>query len=250
MFLDGKVENISTYPMLLENGFIKTPSFEETSEAYMREKMSFLNIGPSLHMMVITLRCNHHCTYCHAAVAPEDAMEYDMSRETAKNCVDTLLSSTSDDLTIEFQGGEPLLNWEVLQYTVEYGKKQAKRNGKKLDFALVTNLTIMTEEKLKWLIDEKINICTSLDGSELTHNTNRTGYKGNSFKKVTYWIQRINEEYKKRKLGKIGALLTSTKSTLPHYKEVIDAYKELGLDLIFLRWLNPYGFASGQMDEL
>lgn len=250
LLLEGKVEQTASYPFLLENGFLKTQDFVEVSEAHMREKMSFLSIGPSLHMMVISLRCNHKCKYCHAAVAPEDAMEYDMSLETAKNCVDVIMASSSVDLMIEFQGGEPLLNWQVLQDIVVYARKEAKKKSKKIGFAVVTNLTLMTEDKLAWLIENGVNICTSLDGTELTHNQNRTGYKGNSFEKVRYWIKRINEEYARLKKGKMWALLTSTKETLPYYKEIIDSYIELGLDLIFLRWLNPYGFASGQMEQL
>lgn len=51
-------------------------------------------------------------------------------------------------------------------------------------------------------------------------------------------------------MGKIGALLTVTKETLPKYKEIIDTYVDLGLDGIFLRWLNPYGFAAAHIKRL
>jgi len=60
-------------------------------------------MGPSLHMIIITLRCNHKCKYCHAAVAPMTATEFDMSQETAKRVVDTILYSNSPVITIEFQ---------------------------------------------------------------------------------------------------------------------------------------------------
>jgi uncharacterized protein len=58
----------------------------------------------------------------------------------------------------------------------------------------------MTEEILTWLLDNEVDICTSLDGDELNHNRNRSGYDGNSFEKVSYWIQKINEEKEKRNL--------------------------------------------------
>lgn len=95
----------------------------------------------------------------------------------------------------------------------------------------------MDDEKMTYLLDHNVNISTSLDGNELVHNFNRTFKEGNSFEKVSYWIRRINEEYVRRGLKistdqyqKIGALLTVTKKTLPYYKEVIDAYVNLGLD--------------------
>jgi sulfatase maturation enzyme AslB (radical SAM superfamily) len=54
-------------------------------------------------MIVTTLRCNHKCKYCHAAVAPMTAKEFDMSKETAKKVVDTIFYTNSPSLTIEFQ---------------------------------------------------------------------------------------------------------------------------------------------------
>ena len=54
----------------------------------------------------------------------------------------------------------------------------------------------------------------------------------------------------KKSLGKIGALLTTTKSVLPKYKELIDSYLDLDLNGIFLRWLNPYGFAAADLENL
>lgn len=108
----------------------------------------------------------------------------------------------------------------------------------------------MTDEKLDWLMEHNVDICTSLDGDQFNHNNNRTGYDGDSFEKVTYWIQRINEKRKAKQLANIGALLTVTKENLKHYKKIIDTYTSLHLDGIFLRWLNPYGFAASLKEEI
>ena len=95
-----------------------------------------------------------------------------------------------------------------------------------------------------------VEICTSLDWTEALHNHNRAWYDGNSYKQVKFWIQRINEE--NRKMGKwsIWALLTLTKANLGHTIEIIDHYRSLWLTNIFLRWLNPYGFAAKDIDNL
>ena len=108
----------------------------------------------------------------------------------------------------------------------------------------------MTEDKLSRLLGHWVDICTSLDGNQLVHNSNRAWFEWNSFEKVTYWMKRVDEEKQKRWMGKIGALLTVTKETLPKYKEIIDTYLWLGLEGIFLRWLNPYGFAASEMKTL
>jgi len=214
------------------------------------KKNHFVGSGPTLHMIVVTLRCNHHCRYCHAAVAPMTAKEFDMTEETAKTVVDTIMFTNSSHLTIEFQGGEALVNYPVVQFIVEYARNMGHHLGKKVSFSLVSNLTLMTEEKLSWLLDNGVDVCTSLDGDEITHNHNRAGFNGNSFETVTYWMKRVSEEKQKRGMGKIGALLTVTKETIPKYKQIIDTYIDLGLDSIFLRWLNPYGFAASDLETL
>lgn len=249
-YISWDAKSLGDYNELVQKGFIKTPDYERWHTTAYAARSHFVGQWPTLHMMVMTLRCNHHCKYCHAAVAPMTATGLDMDKETATKCVDTILHTNSQSLTIEFQWGEALINWEVLQHVVEYASVRANYLDKHLTFSLVTNLTLMTEEKLQWLMDKGVDICTSLDGNEFNHNNNRTWYDGNSFEKVTYWIQRINQIRKERNLPKIWALLTVTRENLPHYKAIIDSYIELGLNGIFLRWLNPYGFAAADIKKL
>lgn len=63
--------------------------------ALYNQKNRFLAYGPTLHMIVTTLRCNHKCKYCHAAVAPMNATDMDMSIETAQKVVDTIFYTSS-----------------------------------------------------------------------------------------------------------------------------------------------------------
>ena len=244
------LEELKKYDALVEKGFIKTNDYEKEMVKSVSQKNHFVWVGPTLHMIVVTLRCNHKCKYCHAAVAPMSATEFDMSKETAKKVVDTIFFTNSSSLTIEFQGWEALVNYEVVQFIVEYSKQRAFHLNKTLSLVMVSNLTLMTEEKLEWLLDNWVDVCTSLDWDEITHNSNRAWYDWNSFEKVSYWIKKIDKEKTKRNMWRIWALLTTTKETIPKYKKIIDSYLDLGLDWIFLRWLNPYGFAASQMDKL
>ena len=220
-------------------------------------KNSFLAYGPILHIMVITLRCNHKCQYCHAAVAPMTAKEMDMTEETAKKSIDTMFYSTSPEITIEFQWWEPLVNWKIIEYTVKYANEKSKKLTKKVNFCLVTNLSLMTEEKLQFLLDNWVDISTSLDWNEEIHNYNRTFKDWNSYNNVTKWLKVINAKYKiicdDLNLGfekKMWAMLTVTKKTLDNPKWVVDAYIENGLDWIFIRPLNPYWFAAADLERL
>lgn len=250
-FISGSIKSWDKYNELLERKFIKSSDYERDMSSAFALKNNFLWFWPSLHIIVTTLRCNHKCQYCHAAVAPMSAKDMDMTEDTAKKVVDTIFFTSNPSLTIEFQWWESLVNWDIVKYIVEYAEVKAFHLKKNLTFALVSNLSLMDEEKLDYLITHNVHISTSLDWDEETHNFNRTFKEWNSFDKVTYWIKRINEEYKNRWIEtKVWALLTVTKKTLSRYKEIIDTYVWLWLDGIFLRPLNPYGFAAAELEKL
>jgi sulfatase maturation enzyme AslB (radical SAM superfamily) len=87
----------------------------------------------------------------------------------------------------------------------------------------------MDEDRLTWLLDHGVDICTSLDGDKKTHNWQRTWDDGDTFEKVKFWINRITEENEKRgrKGYRVGALATWTKPGLKNYKNIIDTYIDL-----------------------
>ena len=250
LFITWRYQEINEQKDLRAKGFILTEDYQEKMIWSMAMKNHFIGKWPTLHMIVTTLRCNHHCKYCHAAVAPMSAKEFDMTEETARKVVDAIFYTNNDSLTIEFQWGESLVNYPIVQFIVEYAWIKAQHLKKQLTFSMVTNLTLMTDDKLEWLMERGVDICTSLDGDEWNHNNNRTGYDGNSFEKVSYWIQKINKKREEKGLGKMGVLLTVTKENIANYKEIIDTYIQLGINGIFLRWLNPYGFAAADIKNL
>lgn len=249
-FISWNFDKLSCYWDLEKKWFIKSDSYVDKMIWSVSQKNHFVWVWPTLHMIVVTLRCNHTCKYCHAAVAPMTATEFDMSIETAKKVVDAIFYTNSPSLTIEFQWWEPLVNYDVVQFIVNYAKEKALYLKKDLSMVMVSNLTLMTEDKLIWLLDNWVDICTSLDWDKVTHNSNRIWREWDSFEKVTYWMKRLDEEKQKRNMWRLWALLTVTKETLPKYKEIIDTYVELWLPWIFLRWLNPYWFASAYYDKL
>lgn len=222
--------------------------------ARMRDKYRFLRAGPSLHIFVVTLRCNHTCQYCHASRARMDQTEVDMSIETAERCVDFAFETTSPSLTIEFQGGEPLANWPVVEHIIEYARQKNALAGKSLMFALVTNLTLMDEEKLAYLIDRRVQLCTSLDGPADLHDGQRIWKDGHSHDTTVDWIRRINQHYIDAGLDPnlyhIEALPTITKQTLARGNELVDHYASMGCRSIFLRHLDPFGWGAAVKSRL
>lgn len=236
---------------LLLKWFIKDKNYTDTVSLALKKRNHFLSYGPSLHIIIVTLRCNHKCKYCHAAAAAQTANQFDMTEDTARSTVDTLFYSPSNDITLEFQWGEPLLNWKIVRFIIEYAELKGQKFNKKVHFALVSNLSLMDEEKLEYLMKHRVWLSTSLDGTESIHNYNRTFPEGNSYERVAYWIKRINDLYRKNGENTwIWALLTVTKKTLSEPRKVIDTYRSLWLNSIFLRVLNPYGFAAWDLETL
>ena len=203
-----------------------------------------LSTGPSLHILILTLRCNHRCIYCQASRRPMDTQGVDMTPETADRVLDVALSSPAPAITLEFQGGEPLANFEVLAHVVRRARRRA--GNRTLYLTLVSNLSLMDEEKLAFLLDNNVAICTSLDGPKALHDTNRPWSGGSSYEVTVRWMDRILNEYARRGLpdAQVNALLTVSRKTLEVPPErLVDEYVRLGLKVIHLRPVQPFGFA-------
>lgn len=258
----GRLDEGSPYRALLDElGFSRRAPRLDVLADRLRQRRQYLFQGPSLHILIITLRCDQICGYCHASRENLDADGFDMSVETARRTVDRILETTSRHVTIEFQGGEPTVNWPVLVEVVRYARErnallEAARGGpKELMFSLVTNMSSMTEERADWLVDEGVMICTSFDGPRAVHEQNRKLARASSYDEVTRWLRRFDEKYRERgrdpELAYVNALLTVTRATLEAGpRAVIDEYRALGLRAIHLRPLNPFGFAKKTWERL
>jgi His-Xaa-Ser system radical SAM maturase HxsB len=205
-----------------------------------RTKKSFLDGFTKLHMFVATLRCDHSCPYCQVSRQSEDRVRYDMTPEIARKGVDLMLSVPATAVTCEFQGGEALLNFPLVQECVAYAKERNSSVGKRITYVVCTNLSTLTDEHLDWFKREEVLVSTSLDGPAALHDKNRPFSKGSSHAVVERNIRRVQEALGP---GGVSALMTTTKDSLAHPDEIIDEYLRLDLQAIFLRPLSPYGFA-------
>lgn len=244
-FLSGEIEEISPdkYLELQNKGFIRDKlDFNNLAQKY-ASKNTFLSQGPSLHIIVVTLRCDHKCIYCQAGSQALTARQLDMDISTAQKVVEKIFKSPSRQITIEFQGGEPLVNWDMVKFIIEYALKQNKEVKKDLKFTIVSNLTFMNENILIFLLKHKIHVCSSLDGPEDIHNKCRIILnKKNSYQNTAKWLKRLRKEYKKANFSFTpSALATVTRYSLCDHKEIIDEYVNLGLEGIHLRPVSPFG---------
>jgi His-Xaa-Ser system radical SAM maturase HxsB len=208
--------------------------------ARMRSRMAFLRSPSPPHIFVVTLRCEHSCPYCQVSRRSVDRDRYDMSMDTALRGLDVALSAPAPHIKIEYQGGEPLLNFELIREITPIARRRAVERGKELSLVITTNLALLTDEVLAFCQEHSVHISTSLDGPEDLHNRNRPRPGKNSHQLAVDGIRRVREA-----LGpdSISALMTTTQASLGRVEEIIDEYVSLGLTGIFLRPLSPYGFA-------
>lgn len=236
------------YKDLAAKGFVREMTDFEGFAAACSKKNAFLGVGPGLHILVMTLRCNHKCLYCQSSALGAAGRATDMSRAVARRSVDFALKSTNPAVTIEFQGGEPLLNWDTLKDTVLYARRRGRDLGREVRLALVSNFSLMTEEKARFLIEHEVSICTSLDGPADLHNRNRVYTGGNSHAATLRWLKyfsaRAGKQVPEYRTFRPSALLTVSKYSLGREKEIVDEYLRAGLQDVFVRPLAPIGFAK------
>jgi His-Xaa-Ser system radical SAM maturase HxsB len=206
----------------------------------LRSRMGFLQHPSQLHIFVVTLRCEHSCPYCQVSRRSADRERYDMSLETAMRGLDVALSTPSPHVKIEFQGGEPLLNFELIRTVVPEARARAATAGKHVEFVITSNLALLTDEVLDFCRDHDVMLSTSLDGPAALHNRNRPRPGGNSHELAVDGIRRAQAALGR---DRIGALMTTTQASLDQVEAIVDQYLALDLDGIFLRPLSPYGFA-------
>ncbi|MDP2653399.1 MAG: His-Xaa-Ser system radical SAM maturase HxsB [Candidatus Omnitrophota bacterium] len=197
----------------------------------------------SLHIAVLTKRCNLRCTYCHAEGG---ASSEDMSMETAARVLQYLFDVENKSVTLEFQGGEPLLNWPVVQLLTENARK-FNTLGKNLSIVIVTNMLLLDDEKMRFLADHDVQVCTSLDGPADIHDKNRVTVGGRgSHAEVVEKIEHLAKKFGRR----VSMLPTITRHSLAHPERIIDEYLRLGQGEIALRPVNKIGYACNCWDDV
>lgn len=206
----------------------------------MRTRHEHLRNFTNLHIFVVTLRCDHSCQYCQVSRQSQDKAAFDMALETADRALELVFRSPNKAIKIEFQGGEPLLNFDLIRYVVEKAEKQNRTEGRDLQFVIATTLSLATDEILTYCRDHKIYLSSSLDGPEDLHNKNRPRPGRDSYARFEDGLRRARDI-----LGydSVSALMTTSPASMSRVKEIINEYLKNGFDSIFLRHLSPYGFA-------
>ncbi|MCP4216796.1 MAG: radical SAM protein, partial [bacterium] len=123
----------------------------------------------------VTHKCNLHCVYCYGEDGSYGGPAVNMSEETARQAVDYLFreSGDSEKCSITLFGGEPLLNFPMVRFIINYAREEAAKLNKQIFFQMTTNGLLLDDEKTDYLIEENVGITFSMDGPKHIHDANR-----------------------------------------------------------------------------
>ena len=175
--------------------------------------------------------CNLRCKYCFASTGDFSTGRELMSFSVAKAAIDFLLenSGARHNLEVDFFGGEPLLNFEVVKKTVFYARSLEFKNKKKFRFTLTTNGLLLTDEIIDFLNEEMSNVVLSLDGRKIVNDSLRATFSGLGSYDVI--VPKFKKLVSKRKDKDYYVRGTFTKQNLDFSKDVLHI-NSLGFDQI------------------
>ena len=140
--------------------------------------------------------CNLNCSYCFASQGKYHGDQAIMSLEVGKRALDFLIENSGSrrNLEVDFFGGEPLMNWDVVKELVAYAREQEKVHGKNFRFTLTTNGVLIDDDVIDFANREMSNVVLSLDGRKEIHDLTRVDFAGNgSYDKVVPKFKEIVE---------------------------------------------------------
>ena len=179
---------------LKEAGKLFAPDTFEPMAGKLKEKTAGVVKALCLH---IAHTCNLNCSYCFASQGKYHGDRAVMSFEVGKRALDFLIenSGTRRNLEVDFFGGEPLMNFDVVKQLVAYARSVEKERGKNFRFTLTTNGMLIDDDVIDFANRECSNVVLSLDGRKEIHDRFRVDYAGNgSFDKIVPKFQKLVAE--------------------------------------------------------
>lgn len=176
---------------LEEDGQLYTPDTFKDMAGTFKERSGNVIKALCLH---VAHTCNLNCSYCFASQGKYHGERALMSFEVGKRAIDFLIENSGErrNLEVDFFGGEPLMNWDVVKQIVKYARSVEKQHGKNFRFTLTTNGMLIDDEVIEFSNKEMSNVVLSLDGRREIHDATRVDYAGNgSYDRIVPKFQKL-----------------------------------------------------------
>ncbi len=228
---------------LKENGNLFTEDNFEPMADTLKKKTAGVVKALCLH---VAHTCNLNCSYCFASQGKYNGERAVMTFETGKRALDFLIenSGTRRNLEVDFFGGEPLMNWDVVKQLVAYAREVEKKHNKNFRFTLTTNGVLVDDEVIEFANREMSNVVLSLDGRKEVHDRFRVDYAGNgSWDKIVPKFQKFVEARKNKEYYMRGTFTHNNPDFLKDIETMLDlGFTELSME--------PVVCAKGDPSEL
>ena len=225
------IEGLSQIAQLKEMGKLFTEDTFSAIAGSLKAKTSGVVKALCLH---IAHTCNLNCSYCFASQGKFNGERGLMSFEVGKRALDFLVenSGTRHNLEVDFFGGEPLMNFQVVKDLVKYARSIEKAANKNFRFTLTTNGVLVDDDVIDFANREMSNVVLSLDGRKEVHDRFRVDYNGNgSFDKIVPKFQRFVEKRGNKDYYMRGTFTHANPDFLEDIKTMLDlGFTELSME--------------------
>ena len=212
-------------------GKLFTPDNFAPMAGKLKEKTAGVVKALCLH---IAHTCNLNCSYCFASQGKYHGERAIMSYEVGKRALDFLIehSGTRRNLEVDFFGGEPLMNFQVLKDLVAYARSIEKEKGKNFRFTLTTNGVLVDDDVIQWANRECSNVVLSLDGRKEIHDRFRVDYAGKgSWETIVPKFQKFVEARGGRDYYMRGTFTHANPDFLKDIQQMLDlGFTELSME--------------------
>lgn len=228
---------------LKDAGKLFAPDTFEAMAGTLKQKTSNVVKALCLH---VAHTCNLNCAYCFASQGKYHGERAIMSLDVAKRALDFLIenSGTRRNLEVDFFGGEPLMNFDMLKELVAYARSIEKEHNKNFRFTLTTNGILIDDDVIEFANKEMSNVVLSLDGRKEVHDRYRVDYAGNgSWEKIVPKFQKLVEARGHKDYYMRGTFTHANPDFLEDIKTMLDlGFRELSME--------PVVCAEGDPSEL
>ena len=188
-------------------------------------------------ILVPTLRCDLACSYCQVSRAALTAKGFDWNDEILAKVLSYIDKSESQNIQVEFQGGEPTLRLDLLNIVMEFCREKFEN----CRFIICTNLSNLSDEFLALVEHEDVFVSSSMDGDPEIHKIQRTNTDNLTSRFYTNF-EKLSDKIK----GRLSALPTLNPKKLPCHMSFLDVFDKYKMRSIYLRPIVYHGFARKQ----
>lgn len=228
---------------LKNSGKLFAPDTFEPMAGALKQKTSNVVKALCLH---VAHTCNLNCAYCFASQGKYHGERAIMSLDVAKRALDFLIENSGSrrNLEVDFFGGEPLMNFDMLKELVAYARSIEKEHNKNFRFTLTTNGVLIDDDVIEFANKEMSNVVLSLDGRKEVHDRYRVDYAGNgSWEKIVPKFQKLVEARGHKDYYMRGTFTHANPDFLEDIKQMLDlGFTELSME--------PVVCAEGDPSEL